>query len=320
MLFVSVCNYNIGTDGTFASPWMTKLGEYKFVASYGVIDSNSNKRKSHNAALFGEVQNKLNILYNVKEIMKNKNIQNQHAQSMRDNKLSEIDKIIADLEQIKNDLSSVAQYQFGSVQLEHGLSKKQNIGITLHYKYEKFRLPNDQLKKPKTYGTDLYYKYSLYSHSDFIITFQHKLKFEDCYSKPHHKGQNIFVEAGILFGHKKHNKKYSRNTLNEISLYANRCVNKHSYEKIRYGITMSDGIQFNNGVYVSHYIQYEYSKSKCDLYKEVLYDQIAIAYPIKFKLLKDSPINFQIGYFWQHSLRSKLLQVSGPVFALWTNI
>lgn len=320
MLFVSMCSYHTGIDLVFASPWMTKLGEYKFITSYGIIDSNSKKLKSNNAALYQEIQNKLNILYDMKEIIKNANIQNQHVQSIRDNKLSEVTTIINNLEQTRNDLSSVAQYQFGSMQIEYGLSEKQNIGIMLHNKYEKFRLSYDKLKKSKTYGTDLYYKYSIYSQPNYIITFQPKLKFEDCYSKPHHKGQNIFAEAGILFGHKKHNKKYLRDTLTEISLYAKRCVNNHCDGKIGYGIAISDGIEFSNGVYTSHYIQYEYSKRKCDLYKEVIYEQIAIAYPIKFKLLKDSPVTLQIGYFWQRSLRSKLLQISGSVFALWMNI
>lgn len=318
---MSIYQINIGANHAYASPWMTAKGQYKIVTSYGVIDKKSKKHKTNHAVICQEIQNKLDFLYNVQSELKyNIGLQEKYAYITRDKSLLYVNQAIKELEQIRNELSSIAQYQFGNTNIEYGVSKKQNIGMILHYKYEKFRFPNNQLYHPKTYSTDLYYKYSPYSDRNYIITLQPKLKVEESYVKRHRKCHNAFAEGAILFGYKRRNKKYLRNTFSEMSLYATRCINKYCRNQTGYGVTLTDGVQFDNGIYLSHFVKYEYITKKSNMYKAVIYDQVAMAKDVKFKSFKGLVINFQIGYFWQRSLREKSLKISGPVFALWTNI
>lgn len=312
---------NIGIYQAYASPWTTKKGQYKIVTSYGVVDKKSKKRKSEHHVICQKIQDELDILYQVRyRLQNNLDSKKKPTATKQKNLLLRLNHAIKELEQIRDDLSSIAQYHFGNTTIEYGASKKHNIGVTLHYKHEKFRLPNNRLYHPRTYSTDLYYKYSPYSSHNYCMTLQPKLKLEEAYIKRHRKRHNAFIEGGVLFGHKRRNKKYSRNTFTEMSLYVNRCINKYCHNQTGYGVTISDGVQFDNGIYISNFIKYEYCTKKSNLYKSVLYEQIAVAKDVKFKSFHDAAITFQIGYFWQRSLYDKSLKISGPVFALWTNI
>lgn len=301
---------------SFASAWNVEEGTYKCYFSYALLDPASKRLRNEKLEEYEKTTKMLDGIIKAEIVHK----------SASDSKTKENQKIIKALQQdiknLKAYLSELEGYNdtgFSTAALEYGISHNKSIGAKVTHKINKFGT--------EKYGAihsssivqsgEVFFKYQIFKNDTYAASVQPKTIISRYKDDP----IELFGEISLMFGRSKRTRKTAKNIIRKTFLefqisYGHNLLRKGS-DKFYNAFAISEGVEIPFGITISNYSRYIVRKTDNPVYKITLYDQLSIAKAFK---IRKQTLNFQIGYFWDQSLKYKRYKISGPIFAVFFDI
>lgn len=245
------------------------------------------------------------------------------------------------IKEIEARLSRVSSYMNShnaSISFEQGIIDRHSLGFMLHNMYYRERFQflghsydassfSEYASKSSIAG---FHKYQMLETQNVVLSLQTKFILEQSLYK-----KLIYGEPAMLFGWSKNyvkpydrpgNRPYNKNkfsswftrksTFLDLGFSCSHCFDNNVQ---RYGLSISNGVELNNGLILSNYVKFsiDNSKNKRYVYHSTLYSQISIAKTINHRYLSENKLTVQIGYYVDRSLVYRRYGVSGIGMSLW---
>lgn len=302
---------------SYASAYLPKAGNYKYFLSSAFVDKMSNKKRRQKIDLFIQAQDFI-YMYRAEQesIRNNARQENRALLNSEQRNIETLDQVIKKYEKITKEIAAFNDNTTSYFEVEYGVTDQQSVGMKIDYSTSKFaEIKNNKATKTNYVGKglDLFYKYKLFENDKFIVTLQPKLHYST-----YHNNTSSSIDMGLLFGHSQESKKYK--TFQEFSITLRKHFDQHIKNSLGYVISMTEGAQFNNGILIINYTEYEHKNSAHWLDRAIIYEQVSIAKIFSLDTLDRQSVTAQLGYFWKGSVAKSPYAISGPIFTLWFDL
>ncbi|MFK7967646.1 MAG: hypothetical protein AB8B68_00535 [Rickettsiaceae bacterium] len=286
-----------------ASSWLPEEGRYKFSSNVLFIDNTTRNAQKTRATILSNAHRDISVLLKKQNLTREEKIDLQELESFTSNYEAFNEEIF-----IGNDI-------------EYGLSQNQSFGLKANFSLEQnlqHKYTNnsseESFKKNAVRELGFYYKHSLYKDDKWQIS----LVPEIIYSKNNIFGHKYSYIVGAYIGYAKISKS-GKKYFSELGFSIGNISNNNQKNTILKKISFVEGVELLKSLMLINYFEYSFATNGNLMYREVVYDQIAIAK--EFTSNNNRALFMaQIGYYWKRSIRNKMFQLSGPIISLCVNL
>lgn len=299
-----------------ASAWNVEEGTYKCYFSTALLDPASRRLRNEKLEEYEKTTKMLDAMLKAEIVHK----------GASDSKTKENQKIIQalerDIKNLKAYLSELEGYNdtgFNTASLEYGISHNKSIGTKVTHKINKLGTAKYGAIHSSSIvqSGEVFFKYQIFKNDTYAASLQPKTIISRYKDDP----VELFGEISLMFGRSKRKRKTAKNIIQKTFLefqisYGHNLLRKGS-DKFYNAFAISEGVEIPFGITISNYSRYIVRKTDNPVYKMTLYDQLSIAKAFK---IRKQTLNFQIGYFWDRSLKYRRYKISGPIFSIFFDI
>lgn len=319
LIITLVISQNIlSLTNAYASAWLPETGKYKYALSTSCADKPSIKKRRQKIDQFIKIQDLIDASFRAKNaIILNAKNRNRLLLDSEQREIEILDQNIKQYKKSSEELQAFNDNFSSSFEVEYGLNDNQSFGMKIDYSTIKFVEVKNLGTKKRTYISkkfEPFYKYKLLEPGHWIITAQSKMGYATYRNTPTYN-----IDMGLIIGYAKEDK-YKRNSFHEFGISARKYFSKDIKKSIGFVFSISEGVQFKNGITIANYTEYESKNTSQYLYKATIYEQVSVAKQFAFGNLGLQNVVAQLGYFWKGSVANNSYTISGPVFSLWFDL
>lgn len=316
LLIILLISYQAG-----ASPWLPLPGKTKYQIKGRYVDSRARKLKKLRGKTLDCKTKIINSIYEKQywlELERDQKIAklkgddryNQQIIDGLNNRYKELikygQKLIVTLDEDAFKYNVYPDHFALEAGVEYGINDNLSGSLGILYNYQQFRQTRYSNYDKVLRQASVSAKAKLYTYKALIVSFEPKFFTSDF--------GNSF-ELNLLSGYSRRLKRV--NNFRSLGFGIGKSLQSYNND-IYYTFSVSEGIEFNNGIMLNVYSKYRYGKKTFSPYCRTLYAESSIAK--KFKLKNSNLLEALVistGYFWDKSLRYDVAATSGFMASIW---